>query len=204
MTRMIHHRPFWEPFAMPTEAAAAAHRSWGWLMAFGILTLLIGCFAIVYDAAATLVTVLFVGWLTIFGGLAQAFAAFYARQWSGFFLHLAAGVLAFFVGILLLTHPGLGALALTLLMASYFLVSGVFRILAAATIRFEHWGWALINGLITLALGVLIWAQWPVSAFWVLGLFFGIDLILSGWTLISISLAARRLPAGNAPPAAFA
>jgi uncharacterized membrane protein HdeD (DUF308 family) len=83
-------------------------------------------------------------------------------------------------------------------MAAYFLVAGAFRIFASLSTRYEHWGWSLLNGVVTFALGILIWAWWPGSALWVLGVFIGIDLIFSGWTLISISLIARQAP--GAPP----
>ena len=79
---------------------------------------------VIYTGVATLTTVLFVGWITLFGGLTQTFASFYARHWSGVLLHLAGGILGIIVGLMLIFHPALGALALTLLMAVYFLVSG--------------------------------------------------------------------------------
>lgn len=192
MTRFVHHHPFWDPFVRQSDLVVP--RKWGWLFGFGLLMLLLGSFAIIYDVTATLVTVLYLGWIIIFGGFMQVFAAFYARHWSGFFLHLAAGILGVIVGFMLIVHPAVGAAAVTLLMAVYFLVSGAIRIVAAVAHRFEHWGWALLNGIVTLVLGAIIWSQWPAAAFWVLGLFVGIDLILAGWTLISLAMVARELP----------
>ncbi len=61
--------------------------------------------------------------------------------------------------------------------------------------RFPHWGWVLFNGIITLILGIIIWRQWPVSGLWVIGLFIGIDLIISGWAWIMLSFAARQMAA---------
>ncbi|MGZ3634159.1 MAG: hypothetical protein ACXWM7_07870 [Parachlamydiaceae bacterium] len=40
-------------------------------------------------------------------------------------------------------------------------------------------------------LGLLIWAQWPVSGLWIIGLFIGIDLIVLGWMWITLALAAK-------------
>jgi uncharacterized membrane protein HdeD (DUF308 family) len=68
-------------------------------------------------------------------------------------------------------------------------------ILAAVVMRFPSWGWTVVNGLITLLLGMLMWADWPVSGLWVIGLFVGIEMIFSGWSWVMLALAARRLAA---------
>jgi uncharacterized membrane protein HdeD (DUF308 family) len=60
--------------------------------------------------------------------------------------------------------------------------------------RFRHWGWMVFNGIVTLALGGMIWRQWPLSGLYVVGLFLGINLVLSGAGYISLGLAARKLP----------
>ena len=54
-------------------------------------------------------------------------------------------------------------------------------------------GWAVFDGVLTLILGVLLWAEWPVSAIWFVGLALGITLILRGWTTIMFALAIRAL-----------
>ena len=61
----------------------------------------------------------------------------------------------------------------------------------------------MAGGTATVALGVIIAAEWPVSAVWVIGTFVGIDLILDGWSLIMAGLGARGLAAddGDAMPA---
>ena len=99
------------------------------------------------------------------------------------------------VGIIIVANPGAGALVLTLVMAVFFMVAGLFRIITALVTRFPHWGWLLFSGLITLGLGLLIWRQWPLSGLWVIGTFIGIDMIITGWTWIMLSLAGRRLAA---------
>jgi uncharacterized membrane protein HdeD (DUF308 family) len=63
--------------------------------------------------------------------------------------------------------------------------------------RFSGWPWVVLNGVITLVLGVMIWRQWPESALWVIGLFLGIDLVFSGWTWVLLALAVRSIPAAG-------
>jgi len=61
-----------------------------------------------------------------------------------------------------------GALAWTLLFASFLTVIGGFRLIAAISLKFPHWGWAVFDGVVTLGLGILLWAEWPWSGLWFL------------------------------------
>jgi len=169
--------------------------NWGWFLALGIALVIFGAIALGSSVLATLASVLFFGWLLIFAGALEAVQAFWQRQWGGLFLHLLGGILSVVVGFILVANPVVGALMLTLVLAVFFMVAGLFRILASLTMRFPHWGWVLLSGVISLLLGIFIWRQWPVSGLWVIGAFIGIDLIFSGWAWIMLSLAARRLAA---------
>src|SRR5205807_851386 len=80
----------------------------------------------------------------------------------------------------------------------FLLMGGAFRIVAALVGRLEHRGWLLLNGVITLLMGILIWRQWPWSGLWVIGLFVGIEMIFYGWSLVMLTAwrpeTCRRLP----------
>jgi uncharacterized membrane protein HdeD (DUF308 family) len=101
------------------------------------------------------------------------------------------GVLGVVAGFILVLHPTSGAVVLTLLMAMFFMIGGLFRIITALLMRYPHWGWVLLNGLITLVLGVLILRQLPEAAVWIIGMFVGIDLIFCGWSWVMLALALR-------------
>jgi uncharacterized membrane protein HdeD (DUF308 family) len=77
----------------------------------------------------------------------------------------------------------------------FFFVQGLFRIVGALAGRFRHWGWVLFDGVVTLLLGVMIWRQWPLSGLYVVGLFLGVNLLISGAGYVSLGLSVRRLPA---------
>jgi uncharacterized membrane protein HdeD (DUF308 family) len=96
------------------------------------------------------------------------------------------------VGIVLLVAPLQGALALTIVLAVFLLVEGVFKIITAFRVR-DHrgWGWLLASGIVSVILGLLIWAQWPASGLWVIGLLVAIQLLFTGWSLVMLALAAR-------------
>lgn len=164
---------------------------WVWFLVWGILLILLGVVALAYTPAATIGTVLVLGWLLVFSGIVEAVHAFQARRWGGVFLHLAGGVLGILIGLVIVTHPLAGALAWTLLFASFFTVIGLFRLVGAIWLRYRSWGWAVFDGIMTLVLGVLLWAGLPWSGFWFLGLTLGIALILRGWSTIMFALAVR-------------
>ena len=169
-------------------------RNWGWFLALGIALVLLGVFALVAAEIATLASVLLFGWLVLVGGVFEVVAAFWARQWSGFILHLLVGFLYVVVGGLMIGHPVAVAAGLTLLLVALFLTGGVFRIVAATMLRYPNWGWSVLDGVIALLLGVMIWANWPESSLLVIGTFVGIALVFRGWAWVMFALALRQLP----------
>ncbi|MGH6945349.1 MAG: HdeD family acid-resistance protein [Geminicoccaceae bacterium] len=172
----------------------ALQRSWGWFLGLGIVLAVLGVLAIALPVVATLAVGIFIGWLLVIGGIAQLVHAFSERRWRGFFLHFLGGLVYLVVGGLILIDPFGGALALTILLAAFLVVEGIFQILLALRIRpFRNWGWVVASGIITLVLGILIFAGWPSTALWVIGLLVGIHLLTSGIALIMLGLAARSV-----------
>jgi uncharacterized membrane protein HdeD (DUF308 family) len=136
----------------------------------------------------------------IFAGFVEAVHAFWKKEWSGLFLNLLVGVLYIIVGFMVLANPKATALAITLVMAIFFILDGVFRIIIALTAHLPQWGWMLFNGIVTLILGLVIWQQWQYFGLRIIGLFIAIDLIFSGWSWVMMSLASRRLADGMGSP----
>lgn len=174
---------------------AALRRNWGWLLALGICLLILGIIAVLDSVLTTVVSMVFFGYILIVAGIIEAVQTFRHRDCGHLFLHALNAVLAIVVGALLLWKPLAGAMVMTLLLAMYFCVAGIFRIVVSFSVRVTGWGWTCLSGVVTLILGILIWAQWPVSGLWVIGLFVGIELIVAGWAQIMTAFAARTLPA---------
>jgi uncharacterized membrane protein HdeD (DUF308 family) len=164
---------------------------WKWFLALGIGLLLLGIVALGASVTVTLASVFFFGVLFLISGIVQVVQAFQTRRSEGFFLHLLAGLFDSVVGLLLVTHPTAGALTLTLLLAAFFLVGGLFRIVAALSLRFPSWGWGLMGGIVSVLLGVLLLMGWPGSALWFIGMCIGIDMIFHGWGWVMLALAIR-------------
>ena len=126
------------------------------------------------------------------GGI-EAAQALLVGKWAGSFLHLVAAVLFLVTGILILKKPVIGAEVATIFMAMFFLISGLFQLVASLALQEPDWGWQALNGIITSVLGVLVLAQWPASGLWVIGLFVGIDLIFRGWAWVALALDLRKM-----------
>jgi uncharacterized membrane protein HdeD (DUF308 family) len=167
-------------------------KNWGWLLALGILMVILGAVAIAMPKPATLAVQLALGWILVATGIAEGIHAFMAQGWRGFLLELLSALLYLGVGILLLVNPVGGALALTIVLAVFLIVEGIFKIAMALRVR-DHprWGWLLASGLLSAILGLMIWAEWPASGLWVIGLLVGVQLLFSGWSLVMLALAAR-------------
>lgn len=179
-------------FARNFNSFENLRKQWGWFLLLGLALIALGIVAIASSTYVTLASMIFLGALLLVGGILQIAYTFSIRKWSGFFLSLLSGILYTVVGFLLVMHPTAGALSLTLLLAAFYVIGGIFRIVGAATTRFEHWGWALFSGVVMLALGILIWLGWPQTGLWVFGLFIGIDLIFYGWFWTLLALTARK------------
>ena len=179
------------------EECLRLHDCWLWFLILGIAVMIAGAAAIGYSFIATLTTVLIFGILLIGGGVIQVVNAFLARSWQGFFLHALLGVLHIIIGGLMVERPLRAAEVLTIMLAVAFLISGVARLIYGAVNSSSGRGFILINGFVTLVLGIMIWQQWPESSLWVIGLFIGIDLIFAGWSWVMLGLVVKSAAPGK-------
>jgi uncharacterized membrane protein HdeD (DUF308 family) len=175
------------------------HRSWGWLLAFGIADIVLGLFALSVPGIFSLAFTLYIGFVLIATGIVDAIQAFRTRTWGGFFLALFTAILDLVVGFLMITHGVDATLVMTLLLAAFFFVGGLFRIFFSLAARFPSWGWSVLSGLISVLLGAMIWSRWPYSGFWVIGVFVGIELLFRGWTLVMLALAVKPRAQASQP-----
>jgi uncharacterized membrane protein HdeD (DUF308 family) len=181
----------------PAEEMQALRNYWVWFLILGAALVFAGTFAIGWACIVTITvaaTWVF-GFLLLASGIAQIVNSFWVGRWGGMLAHLLIGVFYTLAGFLIIDQPETAAVSLTLLIAIFLMVGGIFRIVIGVSERFAGWGWVLLNGGVTFLLGLMIYKQWPGSSLWVIGLFVGIDLIFNGLAWIMLSLAVRRMPA---------
>lgn len=164
-----------------------------WFLGTGIALVLLGTAAITFAVFTTIATVIFLGWIFLASGILQIAHAFNTRHWSGFSLYLLLGALSLIVGGMFIAQPQQSAIALTLLISLVLITKGIFRIIIALMYSFTNHWWVLLNGILTTALGLIIFTKWPFSSPWVIGLFVGIDLIFNGWSLIMLAMINKRI-----------
>ncbi|MBN9070769.1 MAG: DUF308 domain-containing protein [Rhizobiales bacterium] len=167
--------------------------SWGWIAALGAISLIGGILALIDPFAATLAAVLLAGWTFLIFGVLQIVHSFGVRDWPGFLWALLFGVLTLLLGIALVANPIAGALSLTVIVATLFIVIGVVKVMYAFAWRpASGWGWAALSGAISILLGIMIFAGYPASAASILGILLAVDLISNGISLLLIAFGLRN------------
>lgn len=175
------------------EGIKALKAKWGWIVAFGVISLIAGVIALGSVVMATASAVMIVGIMMLIAGFAEIFAAFNVKDWGHRLFWLLLGALYVFAGIVCLQNPFAAATILTLLLGIALIVGGLVRIFLATRMRHEApWGWVAFSGVLSVLLGLMIVAHWPVSSFYVLGIFLGVDLIFIGSSWITMGLALKK------------
>jgi uncharacterized membrane protein HdeD (DUF308 family) len=169
---------------------------WGWFVALGVLLILLGVLALGDTVAVTLISALFIGALFLVGGVFHVIHAFMTKTWSGFLMNLLGGILYAVGGVLIMNEPAQGAVAITLFLIAALVVGGGLRIVIALRHR-EMGGWWLmvLSGLLSIVIGVMLYASLPWSGLWVLGTLIGVELIVQGVTWVTFGIALRRMGA---------
>lgn len=168
---------------------------WGWIVALGIIYVIAGFIALGSIVMATVASVFVVGVMMIIAGVAELFNAFQIKSWGKFLIWALLGVLYIVAGFVTFENPLFAAVLLTLILGASLVASGAVRIFLAFNMKRETpWIWVALSGVVTLLLGLLILARWPINSIYILGLFLGIDLIMAGagWIGLGFGLHQQR------------
>jgi uncharacterized membrane protein HdeD (DUF308 family) len=175
----------------PSIATSTPGSRWFLLLLLGIAQILLGLFALGHTVTVSLVMVLLLGFLLIGGGLVQIVEAFMSRRFGAIVLHLLFAVLYLITGAYLVIRTGTATAEITLVIAFYLFITGVFRAVGSAFARFPGWGMAVLSGIIDVVLGVFLISDWPYSGLFFIGLVVAFDLILGGMSWVTFALAVR-------------
>jgi uncharacterized membrane protein HdeD (DUF308 family) len=180
-----------------TDFKQKSHQSSLWI---GILLIALGILGIAIPNISTIVVEAWVSLLLVSAGGAKVAYAFQTRDRGGFIWKLLLGILYVGTGAMLFFNPLTGILTLTLLLGSFLLTEGTFELILAFRLRGQqNWVWVLGNAIITLALGGLIWFEWPSNAPWLIGTLVGASVIVTGISRVMLSL--NNNAQSNAPTA---
>lgn len=173
---------------------------WGWLVALGVLSTILGVIGLGMAFGLTIAGVLLFGVLLLMGGGWQLVDAFRQRGWKGALLHAAIAVVYLAAGFVMIIDPTGGALALTLVLGIALIVAGVIRSVICLRQRDQPgWQLAVAGGFVSIILGGIVLASWPVSGFWFIGVLIAVELLINGWTALFLGLAARRVQRQSRP-----
>ncbi|WAL61263.1 HdeD family acid-resistance protein [Thermocoleostomius sinensis] len=169
-------------------------KSIGWVIALSIVLIILGIVAILLPGIASAFFTSVIGWITLFSGVVMVVQAFQSRPLRGFWLNLLVGLFYVIAGIYIVLNVGTAVLALTFAFGVLFIVEGIFTIIMAFTNRAgSRASWLVaLNGIVTLILGIMVLNRFPSSAIWLIGLYVGISLLMSGVSLLTAALVARR------------
>jgi uncharacterized membrane protein HdeD (DUF308 family) len=165
----------------------------GWLVASGILFLIVGLLALSSPILFSFLIVRLLAVFALVSGAISLLATIFGKDVSSRGLNAVFALVRIVAGLALLYCIPSGLRVITLVFAVYLIVEGVFGIFGAFKIR-EQSGWifVLLNGIVTLVLGVMVYAHWPTASVWILGFFFGISLLVHGLALLMLSLSAPK------------
>jgi len=151
--------------------------------------------AVALPNLATLAVEIFVGWLFFVGGIFRTASVWHSRQAPSFVWSMLTAILSIVLGLILVLRPLAGVLTLTMVLVAFFIIEGIASIIGAVEHRqhLRSWGWVLFSGIIDLVLAYLIWAGWPSSASWAIGLLVGINMLFLGLSLVMTAVAARLM-----------
>jgi uncharacterized membrane protein HdeD (DUF308 family) len=175
----------------------ALRPAWRRPVVLGVIMVALGIFAIASPYITGVALSLLLGIVLIIGAILHVVSVFRMRDTSRIVLSLLLALVYLAAGVVLVSYPLGGLVALTLFLASFFLVEGVLKIVGALEVRpYAHWGWNLFSGIVSVLLAVLIWTGWPASVTWAVGLLVGVDLIVTGWAMVAFGLMLHGLLGG--------
>ncbi|HLW88929.1 MAG TPA: HdeD family acid-resistance protein [Terriglobales bacterium] len=162
-----------------------------------VILIVFGVLAIALPVATSVGVVILIGWLVVFDGLAQFVHAFQSKGIGHTVWKLLVAILYLAAGGYLISRPALGVAGFTLVLAIFLFAEGATDVVAYfSTGKSGSSPWMLVDGLITLVLGFMIWNRWPVSSLWVIGTLVGISMVMTGTTRLMMALAVRKLATG--------
>ncbi len=135
-----------------------------------------------------------IGVLLVIAGVLRIAFAWVASTWGSALLRFAFGVLAVLAGVYVVSQPDIAPRALTVVAAIYLALDGISSIVFAWRLPPAAGGASVsLGGIVSLALGVMIWMDWPLPGGQMLGIVIGAKLIVDGVVMLLVAQGARGI-----------
>jgi uncharacterized membrane protein HdeD (DUF308 family) len=170
------------------------HRATTWSIVLSVLMIIAGILAIASPYYAGLAITVVVGWLLLFSAVLHLVYAFRGGRATAVIWEILLAIVYALIGFYILANPRIGLGALTFAIAFYLFVEAILEFALSYQLRNESGaGWILVDGIITMILAFLIWANWPNSSYWAVGIIVGVSMLFSGITRVMITSMVRRV-----------
>jgi uncharacterized membrane protein HdeD (DUF308 family) len=177
-----------------TKVLGAAAKVPGALIGLGILFIILGMIGISGQVFFSFLSINVLGIFLFAGGILQGVHAFQSSGWKSVSVQMIFAIIYIVGAIYVWAFPIPALEVITLWMAAFFFVTGILRLISAFQHRqFGEWIWMVLSAAISILLGVLIMNGFPTASLWLPGLLIAIELLLQGWSLLFLGLAARSL-----------
>ncbi|MDD2236095.1 MAG: DUF308 domain-containing protein [Kiritimatiellae bacterium] len=165
------------------------------IQTYGIVLLVIGACCIMLPLFASVLIEWVISGTLIASGILFGVTGIHSRRWGSAIMLVLEALLFLCAGVYVLFNPLKAASFMMLVLAGFFLVGGLFRIMASMQMRYavRGWYWMLISGIASVILGGLIWGMWPISSDVLFGTLFGINVIFAGWSMIRMGATVQQL-----------
>ena len=171
---------------------AVAHRP-GTLIWMGLLMIVLGSIGVFAETFFSIASISLMGGFALAAGIMQALHALQAKGWKSVSIQLLFALIYIAIGVIVWVSPVAALEGVTLYMATLLFATGGLRLVTAFQhSQFSGWFLPLVSAALSILLGGLILAGWPDNSVWVPGMLIGIELLLQGWSLFFLGLAAKN------------
>ncbi len=179
----------------PADMVVRVGRHWGWILAFGVVTLLTGVAALVWPGRTLVVVAVLFGIQLIVTGIFRFAAAFASDDVTGGTRVLLAvlGVFSLIIGLYAVRHVLITLLALALLLGIFWIISGAVELFTALSHRgMRGRGWTATMGILSILAGIVV-LVYPSITLLVLAVVLGVWLLVFGAMQIILAFQIRSL-----------
>lgn len=175
-----------------SDLSNAAKRGGSSMSVFGVVCIILGILCMLAPGWTGMSIAVLVGLLVLLAGILRVTWAFRAASPRRGLWSFAVGALMVIAGLMLVTDPILASGLLTILLAAYFIVDGIVEFAAGSRLQPQAGaGWLMFGGILSIILGALIWAQFPLAGAWAIGILLGIKLLMVGGIMVVAGSALR-------------